>query len=108
MVVPRKPTLRLARFSVSARYQDYPSLYVDIVNTYDRDMENVEIRASCKEDTYGSLTTSFRGNAANLPVGVVTSVTLDHYSGFPYFTSYPVRCNFYAEFEGYNFNITSD
>ncbi len=107
-VVPRRPSLRLDRFSVSARYRDYPSLYVYIENTYDRDMSGVEVWSSCKEDTYGSLTTSFRGNAPNLPVGEITSVTLNYERGFPYFTSYPVRCNFFARFEGYSFDVTSD
>lgn len=59
----------------------------------------VQLRASCTEDTYESLTTGLRGQVT-VTAGQPVTAYLRHSSGFSYFTNQTVRCAMYVSAPG--------
>lgn len=59
----------------------------------------VQLRASCKEDTYPNLTTGLRGQVT-VTAGQPVTAYLRHSSGFSYFTNQVVRCAMYVSAPG--------
>jgi len=98
-VIPRKPTFTLETFSVS-RYTDYAPIRATITSTHTTATRGVVFTASCQEDTYSSLRTSFRSSPVSLEAGETRQIQMPYASGFPYFTRFIVRCSFYAEHDG--------
>lgn len=59
----------------------------------------VQLRASCKEDTYPNLTTGLRGQVT-VTAGQPVTAYLLHSSGFSYFTNQTIRCSMFVSAPG--------